>query len=57
MWAHDISFKFELYKIISLIYISPLLKVFKCYISIIIFLLKILFFIVTVSIKKSNKVI
>ena len=34
------------YNIISLIYIGPLLKVLKCYISIIIFLLKILFFMV-----------
>ena len=39
---------FEIYKIISLIYIGPLLKVLKCYMSIIIFLLKILFSMVTV---------
>ena len=38
----------KFYKIISLIYIVPLLKVSKCYIPIIIFLLKILFSMVSV---------
>ena len=47
IWAHDISFGFELYNIISLIYIGPLLKVLKCYISTIIFLLTILFLMIT----------
>ena len=42
MRAHDINFKFELYKIISLIYTVQWLKILKCYISIIIFLLNIL---------------
>ena len=57
MLAHDISFKFELYQIISLIYIGPVLKSLKGYISIIMFLLRILFCPVTLVQKKVDRVI